>query len=439
MLIAAAAIGLVVILIVIALVLWRVRNKKNKAAASANLDRRKDEQIGLSPEPKLPLNQQTYNIRAPLGRPWSNTMALNPPTAAPGTREKERWDMNSSAGSLLYKPAPTFSRAGMGSTPSLLGMQTQPSRSPFPPPNPLAGGQGSSSFADRSVLHIDAREHGRFHPSFHQVTTSASQTRRASIASSSPVLPIEGPGLSDRAAHSHSSTRSEKRRSSTPSIIEFSSELAPLANFSGRRQRRTDEETGLPDKDGKPSRFSWTNSHSPKTPGAGDPASRFSIATSTSSVPRYRTVESWVGNQTNRLDERNFQEYLEKEIEHRISVAMTGSSQNGVGGSPELNSSPSDEEKEKKTPPVDRHGYFNKSNNGSPERNNPGESGIRYSNFQSYQQKQRDSGRENGRLRVPQARDSSAYMVHPGTKVVSPRVSFIPSEILDSKLVHSAL
>ncbi|CAI6300163.1 unnamed protein product [Periconia digitata] len=62
------------------------------------------------------------------------------------------------------------------------------------------------------------------------------------------------------------------------------------------------------------SRFSWTNSNAPQTP--HEPSrdtktsqvNRDSYMTSRSSVPRFRTVDSWVNQQTNRLEERKLKE-----------------------------------------------------------------------------------------------------------------------------------
>lgn len=61
------------------------------------------------------------------------------------------------------------------------------------------------------------------------------------------------------------------------------------------------------------SRFSWTNSQAPRTPGADQ--SHFSIATSArSSVARFRTVESWVGNQAGRIDEDRVQDHFKQTV-----------------------------------------------------------------------------------------------------------------------------
>jgi hypothetical protein len=66
----------------------------------------------------------------------------------------------------------------------------------------------------------------------------------------------------------------------------------------------------------KISRFSWTNSQVPKTP----QESRFSVETSASSVPRYRTVESWVGIQVGRIDAEKLQRHLRQQDNRQSSV-----------------------------------------------------------------------------------------------------------------------
>lgn len=67
------------------------------------------------------------------------------------------------------------------------------------------------------------------------------------------------------------------------------------------------------------SRFSWTNSNAPQTP--HDPTRdtygnvpgfmpRESIMTSRSSVPRFRTVDSWVNHQASRFEEQKLRDQL---------------------------------------------------------------------------------------------------------------------------------
>jgi hypothetical protein len=274
--------------------------------------------------------------------------------------------MNSSAGSLLNKPAPAFSRPDTSSThrSSPLGMHHQlPSQSRFPPPNPLPS---PSPLAERSVLYIDPRES--------RLQFTMVQPRRASVASSSPVLPIEGPGMDD--------DWSQKRRSSTPSI----------------HLHEVKEVNRSPPKN---SRFSWTNSQAPKTP---LDLSRFSIATSASSVPRYRTVESWVGHQAGRLDEQAFQGFLEKEIESRIDRLSTKPEASAVT----ITTTSVPERDTRDTTPRQTH-------TNPPAVRRPGGTA------------------RHSRLRA------SDFMQHPGTEVRIPRVSLIPSEILDSKVGHGEL
>lgn len=128
----------------------------------------------------------------------------------------------------------------------------------------------------------------------------------------------------------------------------------------------------------KDSRFSWTNSQSGKT--AND-TSRFSVATSASSAPRFRTVESWVGHQASQLDEHQFQQYLEKEIESRVSVmGVQPKTAAGLAGA---------------------------------------KSAHAVSRMQPYK---------------TDMRDSNYFMQHPGTKVPLPNGSRIPSAILDTKI-----
>jgi hypothetical protein len=332
--------------------IYRWRKKKSLPRIGSRNGSRK------SPEHKI---QEPFVPVAP----WNNDQTIYAPTL-----DKNRWDMNSSAGSLIFhKPTPAFSNPDSSSShrASPLGMHQQPSQSRFPPPNPLPS---PSPLAERSVLFIDPRES--------RLQFTMMQPRRASDASSSPVLPIEGPGVEDLSV-------SEKRRSSVPSLL---------------HAQGVNEFTKSPP---KASRFSWTNSQAPKTP---MDLSRFSIATSTSSVPRYRTVESWVGNQAGRLDEEVFQGYLQKEIESRIHRMSTRPNASAVT--------------------ITTTHMADKDTKDSTSRQSniiPPSAAVR---------------RPGGTARHSRLR-ASDFMQHPGTEVRIPRVSLIPSEILDSKVGQSEL
>jgi hypothetical protein len=299
--------------------------------------------------------QQQQPIRPYLNRPvdtsWNNTVPVYPSALW----EKPIWEMNSSSGSLLSKPIPTYARPDTSSSmrPSVLGLQ-QPSRSPFPPPNPLPS---PSALAERGVLYIDPRES---RPQFH-----FSQPRRASVASSTS-LPIEGP----RRADSH------KRTSSLSSI----SPLERMMDSMEERGHGRGQSRDVPIKD---SRFSWTNSQAPKTPLEQSrlDTSRFSVATSTSSVPRFRSIDSWVGHQATRLDEHQFQEYLEMEIENKIQYQRPPQASTGID-------------------------VAGSSSRSAREKREPYNSGL----------------------------SASFFMQHPGTEVPLPAGSRIPSAILDTKI-----
>lgn len=62
------------------------------------------------------------------------------------------------------------------------------------------------------------------------------------------------------------------------------------------------------------SRFSWTNSNAPQTPHdpsrdtVTQPIGRDSFMTQRSSVPRFRTVDSWVNQQSNRVEEQRLKQ-----------------------------------------------------------------------------------------------------------------------------------
>lgn len=62
------------------------------------------------------------------------------------------------------------------------------------------------------------------------------------------------------------------------------------------------------------SRFSWTNSNAPQTPHdpsrdtVAQPIGRDSFMTQRSSIPRFRTVDSWVNQQSNRVEEQRLKQ-----------------------------------------------------------------------------------------------------------------------------------
>ncbi|EDU48857.1 hypothetical protein PtrSN002B_002006 [Pyrenophora tritici-repentis] len=156
--------------------------------------------------------------------------------------------------------------------------------------------------------------------SFYDDTVSRSDGHRRNISEtpSSPVLPIEGRRQS-------ASTRNTRSMDGDESTLDFpdlpqrppSNLPAPptfrqfLSNRPSISQRPG---FGGAAAGGIASRFSWTNSQAPQTP--HDPSrdtavqsvGRDSYMTSRSSVPRFRTVDSWVNQQSNRVEEQRLKQ-----------------------------------------------------------------------------------------------------------------------------------
>ena len=128
----------------------------------------------------------------------------------------------------------------------------------------------------------------------------------------------------------------------------------------------------------KASRFSWTNSQVPKTP----QESRFSVETSVSSVPRHRTVDSWVGVQVRRIDAAKLQQHLRQQANRQSSVPSI----------PDLSTTRPPSPQPKKLMEQRKH-----------------------------------------------VSDGSMFRVHPGTEIKLPRTSTVPSEILDAQVMPHVL
>jgi hypothetical protein len=88
------------------------------------------------------------------------------------------------------------------------------------------------------------------------------------------------------------------------------------------------------------SRFSWTNSNAPATPclvnreEANTQLGRDSYITTRSSVPRFRTVDSWVNQQSNRIEEQKLKEQF------RLTATSTVYSDEGLDQIPEVPAMP---------------------------------------------------------------------------------------------------
>jgi len=138
-----------------------------------------------------------------------------------------------------------------------------------------------------------------------------SHRRDTSTAPSSPVL---GQQVMRRSA----STRNTRSMTEEPELkfTELSQErvspLPPPPTF----KQFLDNRPSISGKvgGGMVSRFSWTNSNAPQTPHDTHrdtnthQIGRDSFMTSRSSVPRFRTVDSWVNQQTNRIEAQKLKE-----------------------------------------------------------------------------------------------------------------------------------
>jgi hypothetical protein len=174
--------------------------------------------------------------------------------------------------------------------------------------------------------------------------------------------------------------------------------------------------SGKPTAGGMASRFSWTNSNAPQTPRElareeSTQIGRDSYVTTRSSVPRFRTVDSWVNQQTTRIEEQKLKEQF------RLTSTSTVYSDDSLDRIPEVPSMPHNVEKLREnstllsntlpprmpgTPPV------------QPIKGLPGKN-IRHE-------------RSDTRTTVDTA---PIFRQHPGTEVRFSTRSAVPSEILD--------
>lgn len=109
---------------------------------------------------------------------------------------------------------------------------------------------------------------------------------------------------------------------------------------------------------GMASRFSWTNSNAPQTP--HDPSrdtaiagpGRDSFMTQRSSVPRFRTIDSWVNQQSTRIEEQKLKQQF------RMTQSTTYSDEDSVPEMPRVPSTLSKEVKHARHDTVDTAPIF---------------------------------------------------------------------------------
>ncbi|KAF2425708.1 hypothetical protein EJ08DRAFT_700254 [Tothia fuscella] len=380
-LIAAGAIGATIILTFVVYLIYRLRQGTSLREIFKSL--KGNPSPHFSKKPHGAGKVEKVAAPAPRGSDWA---PYNP-------TDKSVWEAETSfAGSSVainqpYPPNPAFLRPGTSSSSrSLLtgtGLQA-PSVAPFPPPN-----RRSLSAPPSMPLSMHPPTHG---------------SNLLSPTPSSLVLPLEQAG---NISHS----RTDTKTSTDGSIPAY---LANIVN-------------GLPTCPPKISRFSWTNSQAPKTP--MDP--RFSMASSTNSVPRYRTVESWVGQQASRVEDQKAQEDIRRQIEEAIKEVNEASGITPVGQIMSPPMPPRDIGRKGSTPSVPDLPAQYLSSAVQPV-------AIASSSLPPHQDATNKNGAaveaETSKRHYTQASDDPIFKAHPGTQVCLPRGSLIPSVILDGKV-----
>jgi hypothetical protein len=195
------------------------------------------------------------------------------------------------------------------------------------PPQPAAINARSGSLSSKTRLQVLERSNSFTQPptrdgnkSFYDDAPSPranSHQRNASVTPSSPVLPLEG----QRQSASTRNTRSldgndEALRYSDPQQQQPNMPAPPTFRQFLSNRPTISQRPGLSGAaaGGMASRFSWTNSNAPQTPHdpsrdtVAQPVGRDSFMTQRSSVPRFRTIDSWVNQQSTRVEEQKLKQ-----------------------------------------------------------------------------------------------------------------------------------
>jgi hypothetical protein len=196
-------------------------------------------------------------------------------------------------------------------------------------PPPAATNARSGSLSSQTRLQVLGRSDSFTQPPTRDGTnsfyddapspSSNSHRRNDSATPSSPVLPIEG----QRQSASTRNTRSldgneEALRYSDPPQEQPNNPVPAPPSFRQFLNNRPiiSQRPGFGGAaaGGMASRFSWTNSNAPQTPHdpshdtVAQPVGRDSYMTTRSSVPRFRTIDSWVNQQSTRVEEQKLKQ-----------------------------------------------------------------------------------------------------------------------------------
>jgi hypothetical protein len=301
----------------------------------------------------------------------------------------------------------------------------------FKAPQPTVAPVRSSSLSSQKRLQALERSDSFNEPptrdgnqSFYDDTVSRSNSHRRndSATPSSPLLPIEGQRQS-------ASTRNTRSLGSDEEALRFPdppqeqiNNLPPPPTFRQFLSNRPSisqrpgfggASAAAAAAGGMASRFSWTNSQAPQTPHdpsrdtVTQPVGRDSFMTTRSSVPRFRTVDSWVNQQSNRVEEQRL----------RQQFRMTQSTTYSEDDIPEMPALPS-------STPKNANGITRQPSAAGLSRNGS-KSGL--------------VGRDIKHQRHDTQTTAPIFKAHPGTEVRFSTRSAVPSEILDRGRENAAL
>ncbi|KAH7083666.1 hypothetical protein FB567DRAFT_89177 [Paraphoma chrysanthemicola] len=167
-------------------------------------------------------------------------------------------------------------------------------------------------------------------------TRQNSHRRNQSATPSSPILPIQDMRRSASTRNTRSLDGDEEplRYSDPPRQLSALPAPPTFRQFLSNRPSAS-QRPGIGG--AMMSRFSWTNSNAPQTP--HDPSrdtaiagnvGRDSFMTTRSSVPRFRTIDSWVNQQSNRVEEQRLRQQF------RMTQSSTSSAEGADSGEDEV-------------------------------------------------------------------------------------------------------
>ncbi|KAF2111491.1 hypothetical protein BDV96DRAFT_183992 [Lophiotrema nucula] len=337
-----------------------------------------------------------------------------PPPPKGSTRDKQAFDDNygSMRNNSVLPPQPAVARSGS-----------------FSSQRPLMAPQRNTSFrTERSVSPHTVPQSFLLDSSPRRNNTITSHRRNNSDTPSSPVLPLQTQRESESTHNTQSVSEGSELQFPEPPAQRALSPLPPPPTFKQFLYNRPSQ-SGQPRIGPMISRFSWTNSNAPQTPRHefnrdtnSHAVMRDSYMTQRSSVPRFRTVDSWVQQQSNRIEEQK--------LKDQFRLTSTSTVYSGDDENPSI----------PEVPEVPRH--YSKMGEAGP--SNVTASQALASNPVTPQPqptkglpgKNIKHERHDTQMTVETA---PIFRQHPGTEVRFSTRSTVPSEILNGKMMPNVL